>query len=780
MAERPPISISRATWATGTATPPRSRSRRRRRQGLLAVRGIDRGAAAYLDVEVVADIPDGSGTRTVTVVPYLDGGYRYKVVPNGSEPGFAERDYDDSSFADGAAAFGSPYPCAIYDNVSSPWPPNSDVLVRRLLRLPSGATNVRVKVAIDNDVQVFLDGVDISGGRQFHEGCATNDSFVFAVPDALLLQPDPGLPDGSEGSGIDGESLSAPTTFDTSGTHVAEGTVADHAGNRSESATYTARIDADAPTVRIQGCPGVVYAGDDVSVEILANDGESGLEVDPGGSRALDTTGVGPRVVEALARDRVGHETTATCEYRVNTVPSTPGAPVADVSADADGVFHLAWDAAGDADGDPLTYTLLHRPANDGATVVRRGVSDNEHAFEPGSAEAEGTFTYRVIASDGERSSAPSDESDPVKTDKTPPHPPTALIPPPDWVDPADATSRWHRDAVTVGFAAAGDPDLADASAGVGVDPDSVTREQTFATSGPHTARGTVLDLVGNRSAATTPIVHVDADPPTVSVSCRSVVRRGESATALVTAADRESGLAADPSGVTRLDTSTAGEHTFMASARDHVDHRATASCGYRVEDQPQPPPPPPAPPSPVVTCEGLEATIVATTGQTVLRGTAGPDVIVGTDAAERIEGRGGDDTICSGRGKDVISGGPGDDRLRGGAGEDRLAGGAGRDLVLGGAGDDRLSGDAGDDRLGGGTGEDRVDGGTGNDTLDEFKLGGYGKDLLFGGRGDDRVVTAGETIDRVDCGPGTDSLTMDRFDRQRRCERVRRLAPRP
>ena len=44
-----------------------------------------------------------------------------------------------------------------------------------------------MRVAIDNDVQVFLNGQDISRGLRTHEGCPSNDSFVFTAPDTLLV-----------------------------------------------------------------------------------------------------------------------------------------------------------------------------------------------------------------------------------------------------------------------------------------------------------------------------------------------------------------------------------------------------------------------------------------------------------------------------------------------------------------------------------------------------------------------------------------------------------------
>ncbi|MEA2148634.1 MAG: hypothetical protein QOD69_464, partial [Solirubrobacteraceae bacterium] len=199
----------------------------------------------------------------------------------------------------------------------------------------------------------------------------------------------------------------------------------------------------------------------------------------------------------------------------------------------------------------------------------------------------------------------------------------------------------------------------------------------------------------------------------------------------------------------------------------------------------PPPPPPPPVapPPDPAATCNGRTATIVAT-GEAEITGTARADVIVGTAAAESIDGGGGGDTICAGAGADRVRGGAGDDTIRGGdgddrvqgdAGRDRLSGEAGADQLLGGAGDDDLRGGAGKDGAAGGDGDDRVDGGPGDDRLDEQKLGGRGRDRIFGGAGADTVRTAGGGRDTVDCGAGRDRVLLDRRDRQRGCELIRR-----
>ena len=81
---------------------------------------------------------------------------------------------------------------------------------------------------------------------------------------------------------------------------------------------------------------------------------------------------------------------------------------------------------------------------------------------------------------------------------------------------------------------------------------------------------------------------------------------------------------------------------------------------------------------------------------------------------------------------------------------------------MLGGEGKDRLSGESGNDTLAGGSG---------NDTL----TGGRGRNGYAAGSGNDTVNARNRQRERVDCGPGRDKATVDRSDRVRRCERVRR-----
>ncbi len=111
-----------------------------------------------------------------------------------------------------------------------------------------------------------------------------------------------------------------------------------------------------------------------------------------------------------------------------------------------------------------------------------------------------------------------------------------------------------------------------------------------------------------------------------------------------------------------------------------------------------------------------------------------------------------------------------GDDHLEGSAAGDALDGGIGEDRLEGRQGDDVLTGGAGADRLEGGRGRDELRGEAGADQLN----GGLDEDVLTGGAGDDVLVSVDGRRDVVDCGPGRDTVTADRFDVLRGCERRR------
>jgi Ca2+-binding RTX toxin-like protein len=67
--------------------------------------------------------------------------------------------------------------------------------------------------------------------------------------------------------------------------------------------------------------------------------------------------------------------------------------------------------------------------------------------------------------------------------------------------------------------------------------------------------------------------------------------------------------------------------------------------------------------------------------------------------------------------------------------------------------------------------GADKIKGGAGDDCL----RGGRGGDKVSGGAGDDKIHVRGGRTDKVNCGPGKDTVLASARDKVRKsCERVR------
>jgi len=293
---------------------------------------------------------------------------------------------------------------------------------------------------------------------------------------------------------------------------------------------------------------------------------------------ALTCAEAGSYTVTLSVTDRYGEKASDTAEVtvtaRVDEAPSKPGTPelTSGGNPNGSGSFTLGWAASTDPEGAAVTYRLEHKDADDAEfSPLAEAVSTNSYAVT----EGEGTWVYRVRASDGNLESETSEVSSPVVVDKTPPTPPTVSF-------SASPIGGWYKGSVTVSYAGSTDPALADGSAGSGVA--SYSPAQTFSSSGAHPYSGAATDAAGNASAAVTGSVDVDADPPEVSITCPDTVILGSSASAPWTASDGESGLATAPSGSVTLDTGAVGSKTATApTATDNVGYESSASCDYRV-----------------------------------------------------------------------------------------------------------------------------------------------------------------------------------------------------
>jgi hypothetical protein len=400
--------------------------------------------------------------------------------------------------------------------------------------------------------------------------------FKDSVEVSFTANGDPALSDGSPGSGVNAATLSAPVVFNTSGSHTANGTVADNAGNASGAGSLTVQVDATAPTVEVT-CPEKAHVGDSVSATVTASDGQSGLAVDPSGTVPVDTSKAGSKTTTETAIDNVGHETTSSCTTVVEL--NFPGAPMLSAGSNPNntGLFTLAWTGEDPLTQVGLTYTLQHHNAATAEwSTVATEIAALEYQFT-GAGEAEGTWVYRVQGVDGEQVTGFSAASAPIVVDETAPAAPTATA------DRAPDFPGWFKDSVEVSFTANGDPALSDGSPGSGVNAATLSAPVVFNTSGSHTANGTVADNAGNTSGAGSLTVQVDATAPTVEISCPVHAQVGGSASATVTASDGESGLAHDPSGTVAINTSKAGPQTITRTATDNVGHETTSSCTTEV-----------------------------------------------------------------------------------------------------------------------------------------------------------------------------------------------------
>jgi hypothetical protein len=279
-----------------------------------------------------------------------------------------------------------------------------------------------------------------------------------------------------------------------------------------------------------------------------------------------------------------------------DTPPNQPTAPSSNQSQNADGNQTISWSSVTDGDGDSIDHYVLQHERSDQSwySDVANVSGTSYHLGTDGASEAEGAWTYRVIAVDSNGTpSTASPASSAVVVDKSAPNSPSAGVTPstPAYVD--GGGTNWYKDSVLVSFTANGDPLLIDGSAGTGVA--SVTGPQTFDSSnvdsgtGAFSKTGTATDNVGNVSSGTTVPGKVDWQTPTASFSdCPTApVLLNATRNAAWTANDPapSSGLATTPSGAVALGSGTAGSHSVSSPApTDNVGHTGSAaSCGYSV-----------------------------------------------------------------------------------------------------------------------------------------------------------------------------------------------------
>jgi hypothetical protein len=342
----------------------------------------------------------------------------------------------------------------------------------------------------------------------------------------------------------------------------------DKAGNTG-NASASFKFDKTAPTLDVALARGFDY-GDWYNHALgysVANqlDNLSGIEsCDP--SASYSTPDADPATVSRSCMDNAGNSASASKSFRFDaTAPTISGSRTP-------GPNTFGWNN---------TTVTAQFTCNDNLSDV--DTCEPDHAFANEGQNQ--SFTGAVFDKAGNTSSATVGS---VSIDKTAPNAPTAAADRAPEYDQTGSANDWWKDTVTITFGGAGDPALADSSAGSGVDPSTVPTASTYTAAGVFSKSGTVKDKAGNTSASTTFAGNVDPQKPIVTINCGSVLLGG-TGSAGWTASDPTpgSGLSTAASGGVAYDSSAITPPAKTATApvaTDRVGHVSNpASCTYSV-----------------------------------------------------------------------------------------------------------------------------------------------------------------------------------------------------
>lgn len=112
---------------------------------------------------------------THVLVDYGNGSWKYQQVRHGGSSGFQASSFNDAGWPHGhrwLRGDAGRLSDQSVRNVHTAWGLETDMLLRHSVTVPSGGSfRLVVSAAIDNDIQIWVDGTDISGMR-VNEGCA--------------------------------------------------------------------------------------------------------------------------------------------------------------------------------------------------------------------------------------------------------------------------------------------------------------------------------------------------------------------------------------------------------------------------------------------------------------------------------------------------------------------------------------------------------------------------------------------------------------------------------
>ena len=144
--------------------------------------------AAVLALGMVPGTASGDMSGYEVIVGAASAGYRYEVVSQGAGAGFEQPGFDDAAFADGSAVFGTPSgDCGADDRIGTTWPPQTDLLVRRLVPVPDDGRQLHLAIGVVGTAQVFVNGTEVTDGLVTgNDVCPGRDDVHVKVPESTL------------------------------------------------------------------------------------------------------------------------------------------------------------------------------------------------------------------------------------------------------------------------------------------------------------------------------------------------------------------------------------------------------------------------------------------------------------------------------------------------------------------------------------------------------------------------------------------------------------------
>jgi phosphodiesterase/alkaline phosphatase D-like protein len=379
----------------------------------------------------------------------------------------------------------------------------------------------------------------------------------------------------------------------------------DSAGNQAVSSdfTFTTATGADTTPPTISGVAASAITTSGVTISWSTSEPgdtqiEYGADTAYGTSTALDSTyvsshsqtlsGLTPSTLyhyRVDSRDAAGNlATSGDFTFTTAGIPgaTTPPSGLVATPSAGTGQVTVTWNAPVGLNAATTTYALQHMDANDTSySTVASGIAVRTYTFPSATPEAEGTWTYRVIATDGTLTTDASAPSNPAVVDRTGPNPASFQ---PNRAPEYTGDGNWWKGSVTMTVVPNGDALLPDGSPGSGINTSATTAPFTVTRSGPTVVDGWVQDKAGNWAKASM-TVQVDATPPGVwwNTKCGQTYKRNQVVSGNWGASDANVGLAGPTSGNVPFSTSTSGSKTLTVTVADKVGNTASATCAYKV-----------------------------------------------------------------------------------------------------------------------------------------------------------------------------------------------------